>query len=222
MIVQMLGGSVLAAEPVGPSDTAEFNLVQSIFALQGSSSSSQQQEQQVLGMLARYAQSAPQKNRRQRLQEALVRLGAFTPEQAQAFFADARSSALKVTNSSSEIQSQQVLESEITRLMQVHLAGAQFSGCKDWTDLAWAGGVAMIGLGVYANSLFSDNPTCGYTYSDNPVPGSIANLDGTGYYLETCSKPNYYPHRQLGLDMEIGAGAGIVVLVLLAFVEGHC
>jgi ATP-dependent Lon protease len=143
--------------------TPEARLMKQVIALEGEDSLSQADLNSRLSkIISTYVATSSEDGRDARLRDALVSLRVETPEQADAMVSELNSSAARVQEAGVDKQSE-VLNSELSRLIQIQPQGAEFSACRAGAYL-WAGllvgGVLMnaaspsgshIGrLGIYA------------------------------------------------------------------------
>jgi hypothetical protein len=196
----------------------EFNLVESVIALQGAKLSANDEQNQITQAMTEYLVAAPTTGQQARLQQALIDLGVYTPAQAASFTADAQAVETKVaaSNPSSADEASQTMSAEIAELSNLHPVGAQFAGqCELGWGMTSAGPVAaLVGL-----CLRFDNPTC-TTQETTGVDtlGQVVTIEGP----TTCTQANDYPHAAIGDQLMIYGGVASGVGLLLMYLSDGC
>lgn len=223
----------------GPTATTsmspEMTLLEGVFAMQGQNLAGPEKSNQISKLLNSYTASAPADGRQDRMQQALVQLGVYTPAQAQSFMNAATSAegAVRVTQATAADQTRQALSKEMVQLAQLHPTGAEFSACNLETagvvTLAAGAATALAGL-----VLRYDNPSCYQQYlgsSDTCGYGLYGYYDSYGdwtcsttdYYGPTiCDQQDYYPHRSLGNGLLIGGGVAAAVGAIILIIDQNC
>ena len=132
------------------SATAETTLLKTVVALQGENLSQAEMQAQLKAAVSKYLANAPQQGQQERMEQALVALNIYTPEQAHGFVTDAHSAAARVENAKiSGEQLSNTMNSEMSKLAGLHPAGAQFSACA----------ISAVGIftGAIAGGILMDN-----------------------------------------------------------------
>lgn len=206
----------------------EFTMLENVMALQGQKLSDSARQAKIDKILGAYTASASKDEdaRSARMQAALVQLGVYTPAQAEQFMSDAKVAELKVraTQAANADQTRPVFASEITKLANLHPAGAQYSMC----DIAEWGGIIGVATAVVGLVLRYDNPTC---HNDILGYGSSCYYDSYGNWMcgdttvygpTYCDRQDYYPNRSLGNGLLIGGGVAAAVGALVYFESAEC
>jgi hypothetical protein len=194
--------------------TAEMTLLTHVFAASGTRVARDQLNPLIQTAIQTYDQTAPLEDRDQRLAQAAVDMGLYTPTQAQ--------EALSSLNSSPNTQSvtsgtSGQVSAEIQALLASQPQGAQFSSCT----FAHAGAItiplAAVGAlvtGIMGLIYYYKNPTCTCT-----VYGQASNQYGVYQVCESqvCSTPNDYPDRPLAINYYY-ATAGFAALIITGIV----
>jgi hypothetical protein len=131
LIVSQAVTAVAAYASPTEQNTPEMKLISSMIALSGQSLSQAQLESRLSAELKQYDQSAPEEGRDERTEQALVKLGVYTPEQAHVF----------------EVQSKGALASPEKLASLPQPMGAQFSECQQAIGVG-----ALAGLGIIAGA----------------------------------------------------------------------
>src|SRR6185437_15189465 len=139
-------GSAFAAQ----APSAEINLLESAIALQGQNLSQQQIQSQMSTLMAGYAKTAPIQGQAERMEQALVAMNLYTPEQAHALMSStiASSHALEASGFSTQEALQASTSSEIGSLVGAYPAGAQFSACTVGETFAAIGAAGLVTGGI--------------------------------------------------------------------------
>jgi len=141
LMTSQLGLSAAAFGAPSESPSPEAVLLENAIVIRGSGLSSDLIQSQLNAAVASYADNSPTDGRSERLQQALVDMGIYTPEQAQELASEAQTAASGMTSASNDID-QSKLSSELTQILQTQPQGAEFSGCG-FEDVV--GGVGLIG-----------------------------------------------------------------------------
>ncbi len=197
MIASQLVMVSLASAAAPTAHTAEYGLLTHVLALQGQDLSTAQTQRQMSDVVSQYLGAASPEGQQQRLQEALVDLGVYTPSEAASFVTEAQQAGLKAANSSSFSTT---LQTEITQLANLHPMGAQFSSC------AVGGGLMVVGTLGFLVGVASPH------YSN---PNAICDGD-------LCSQANYYHSDSYRNGEMIGFGVVAAIGALLFVTGGNC
>jgi hypothetical protein len=141
LMTSQLGLSATAFGAPSNSPSPEAVLLENAIVIRGSGLSSDAVQSQINAAVASYADNSPTDGRSERLQQALVDMGIYTPSQAQELASEAQTAAGSMTTRSNDID-QSKLSAELTQILQTQPLGAEFSGC-DFADVV--GGVGLIG-----------------------------------------------------------------------------
>lgn len=150
---QFTGLSAFADE-TDSSVSAEETLLIKAFELQGEGLSTADLLNAINASLSDYFAHASPDGQQERLEQALIDLRVYTPEQARFLIGDAQAGFDRLTaQASSENRStlQSSVTTEIGRLVAVHPTGAQFSGCTALNTAAivtFVGGAATLITGA--------------------------------------------------------------------------
>jgi len=145
--------------------TPELTLVEGVVVLEGQKLSQDAETSQLRALVSQYSATTQADGQSERMQQALVTLGIYTPDQASKFVSDAQASTTKVVASAhtSPTQLNQTVSAEMVRLASLHPAGAEFSACSvtdaiDPAPVALLGLlVGLIGVGVYSSDVNTPN-----------------------------------------------------------------
>ena len=158
----------LAASADTPKPSSEFILLKTAIALQGADLSQQDAVARLGSALTLYDQTAEKTGQIERLQQAMVDLGVYTPDQASDF----------VTGAQLAVSSGADLPTILSQTMTHAPAGAQFSGCI-------LGGVLLAGvslivtfMGMLAVGLATDAGNAASVRSDAILGGGLGGLGG--------------------------------------------
>lgn len=122
--------------------TPEKILLKNVIALSGEGLSADQAQEQTVAVISNYEKTASQAGQLERLRDATVELGLYTPDQAQAFVENIHGSLQPVVEAG-YASAQDRNQALATALSQIEAPkGAQFSACA--ADLIVAG-VAIVG-----------------------------------------------------------------------------
>lgn len=150
-----------------PARSAEFNLLESMIALEGTAIPRAEMEKQVNALLTDYAKTAQPDGQLERLQHAMVDLGISTPAQAQSLIAQAREAANSNQDMSVALQS----------VLSKQSAGAQFSWCALGGGVLLGASLFMAFIGLAINGLADGSPP---SIWENPVwDGSMVGVGGS-------------------------------------------
>ena len=214
LIGSQISYTALAAASAGPRQSPEFILLKNVISIQGEDLSPAQLQDQLKNTMARYFSVASRIGGLERMRQALVELGVYTPDQAAAFAADAQTAAANVAfaHPSTIEGASDALSSEIMQLTTLHPLGAQFASCG--TAKHVANGAFLTAFGLASASLYF---LFNYT---NCV------ADGWGDYgmpAVNCTGPVSPHDLHLGYGLLIGGGviAGVGALAL-ALEHGGC
>jgi hypothetical protein len=213
-ILGISSGAFADSSGASSSPTAEMTLLTNVFAASGTRLAKNQLNPLIQTAIQNYDQTAPLEGRDQRLAQAAVDMGLYTPTQAQ--------EALSSLNSSPNTQSvtsgtSGQVSAEIQALLAKQPQGAQFSSCA----FAQAGAVtiplAAVGAlvtGIMGLVYYYKNPTCTCT-----LYGQASNQYGVYQVCESqvCSTPNDYPDRPLAINYYY-ATAGFAALIITGIV----
>jgi len=121
--------------------TPEVNLLENVIALQGQKLSNDQFQSTLQPLVQNYLAIAPEDGRQDRLEQAMVTLGIYTPAQASELRTETEDAARTVLSDSSLSPSQRntLLNKEIMQVASVHAGGAEFSACT-WAAVGLFGG----------------------------------------------------------------------------------
>lgn len=148
----ILSQSSIAFADAGTATTAahtpEYLMFHRALALQGQDFSDAEVQSRLNDSVLEYAKTADPQGQEQRIKQAFVDLGVYTPEQADAFVTDANTWAPKIASATSTEEQMQIKAAAVKQLALAHpMAGAQFSGCG---DLVRAIGFVGVGFGLAA------------------------------------------------------------------------
>lgn len=166
------------ATPTGT--TPEFKLVKRALALEGQNLSPDQLQSGVVTLFKQYTATASTAGAEQRLANAFVQLGIYTPEQSDALVSqfDSASQRLLGQQFTSEQAANRAMTQEVSLILATNPSGAQFSGCGVATVttlvLAIGGGLALLGAGV--DGLQALNNSGNYSNSGLDTPTGTAEL----------------------------------------------
>lgn len=138
-------GNLANASPI--TATPEATLLTKVIALSGEKQTAQQVEQKAADALRVYDQAAPAEGREERLQQAFVTLGIYTPSQAENVMAIARDAQARILNTPRSEQNLSTLKVEMANALKQMPQGAQYSACDKVFD---AGFVILVGSGIIA------------------------------------------------------------------------
>lgn len=182
------------------ADNSETALLENVIALQGQKLSASEMTTQSQKILSNYLASANPEGAQQRLEQALVTLGIYTPAQAAAFSADAQSAGARL--SAAKITDQQkrsaLFAQEISRVAEMHPTGAQFSSCT-LTKVVVIGAIggSLVGIGALLSE--SGTVTC---------------------YTEACANSNPEPATAIA-EASWGVAVGSMVVGIIANYLGY-
>jgi len=170
----------------------EVTLLQNVIALRGSNLNQDAVQQQMNQAVSNYVASAPQSGQQERMQQALVALGVYSPAQAETFTQEVQGAETRVeaTNPTSVQQLSNLMNQEVAQLIDLRPSGAQFSMCS--------------GDGVNIPSII----------------GTVVTGGVTTYFTVRAIQDKENHSNAVGTDSLIAAVFGIAFVAVLA--DGFC
>jgi hypothetical protein len=218
----ILSTGAFASSTTAP--TAEEVMIANIMAMQGVHVAGDAAASTINGIVTQYDAAAPADGREQRLQDALVALNIFTPDQANKFVAKSHHSHAVVAAASSD-EARDVMTTEINELSQLSPKAAQFSSKECWLAVTgeavgFFGGIFTI---LEGNWTRQENPTCSSTVLGQVTITVAGEGSGPGTLVSTtCTNPSDHPHAAEGDWLNV-AGVGILAAtVFLMYKAGDC
>jgi hypothetical protein len=157
LIVSQLALAVPAPQSfaASPSEfTPESTMLANVMALQGSGASDQINGAEMIDIVTQYMNTSKDDGREQRLQDALVQLSIFTPDQAKTFVGASHDAenAINTNSFDSKEEMRNALVAEVDKISNLNPAGAQFSlrACAPGGAILTAGIASLIGGIVYS------------------------------------------------------------------------
>lgn len=143
--------SMFAVADSSPTSTAglspEVTLLQNVIALRGSNLRTADIQQKMTDEVSAYVNSAPQEGQQERMEQALVALGVYTPAQAETFTQEVQDAETRVeaTNPASVQQFSNLMNQEVAQLINLRPNGAQFTLCSDGINITPLIGMVITG-----------------------------------------------------------------------------
>jgi hypothetical protein len=125
----------------------EVMLLQNMIALRGSNFSAADIQQTMTDEVSAYVNNAPHEGQQERMEQALVSLGVYTPAQAESFAREVQDAEMRVesTNPASAQQFSNLMNQEVAQLINLRPSGAQFSMCSDGINITPLIGIVLTG-----------------------------------------------------------------------------
>jgi hypothetical protein len=144
--------------------TPEATLLTRVIALRGENLSQDQWKQESTAAFKEYNSTAQSEGRNDRLEKAFVSLGVYTPAQAALLMSQVQAAQNRIAtlNSSTQLDTQQAIQTELGQVLRTMPQGAQFSGCYERSrELERIGVIAFIvgvaGIFAQGNDVAPDN-----------------------------------------------------------------
>jgi hypothetical protein len=147
LILSQLWAASGMAATAGTAASPEFKMISRAVALGGKDLSSNTTQADLKNIIAEYQATAPTAGREERLEQSLIDLRIYQPEQAKSFIEKAEAEAAKAGSSAdlSTESSSDAMSMAMQDLTKLHPAGAEFSSSDD--GAVW-GTIFVVSLAV--------------------------------------------------------------------------
>jgi hypothetical protein len=188
LIVSQLSTGALWAAPTNSNVTPEFTFIESVIALQGQNLKPTDLDQQLKSVYSTYVSSAAnaEDGQQQRLTQALIDLGVYTPAQANGFVADAANATQSLSSVDVKGADASQLMSEFSALANLHPMGAQFSAC----DILSAN--TAVGVGAMGGFLMAIAGYMAYGSDQGPIYSPTQKYGAAHDANLATARPTFY------------------------------